>query len=311
MLDLNIKNTDFEIVGSDIVQSERIYTKSMTYWQDAFRRLKKNKPAVWCFWIIVVLIAFCIVGPYLNGFSYRVMNFNIANTWNWDVIKQGHFFGGDEFGRDEFVRIWLGGRVSFFISLVVVISEGLIGTVYGGIAGLIGGKTDIIMMRIVEIFFAIPSVIYIILLMIVLGPGVMTIIIAMSITQWLYMALLIRGEVLKLKQNEYIMASEALGSSRWRILIKHLLPNCMGIIIVRLTLDIPTAIFTEAYLSFIGLGVPPPQCSWGSLANDGYNQLYAAPFLFLIPIIMISVVTLTFNILGDGLRDALDPKLRK
>ncbi|HJO96028.1 MAG TPA: ABC transporter permease [Victivallales bacterium] len=306
-----ITKSDFEIVGNDILQSEKIYSQSMTYWQDAFRRIKKNKAAVWSFWVIVILVALCIFGPYINGYSFRNMDFSIASQWNWKIFMQGHFFGGDQFGRDEFTRVWLGGRVSFLIAITVVVSEGIIGTIYGGLAGLIGGKTDLIMMRIVEIFFVIPSIIYIILLMIVLGPGVLTIIIAMSTTSWLYMAMLIRGEVMKIKHNEYVMASQALGASRFRVLMKHLLPNCMGIIIVRLTLDIPTAIFTSAYLSFIGLGVPPPNASWGSLANNGYNQIYSAAFLFLIPIIMISITTLTFNILGDGLRDAMDPKLRK
>jgi oligopeptide transport system permease protein len=306
-----INNDDFKIIGNNIIESEKIHSKSMTYWQDAFRRVKKNKASVTAFWIIIVLLFLCLFGPMFNKYDFREMNHMIGDMWNWDVIKQGHYFGADEFGRDFFTRIWDGGRVSFLIAFIVVVSEGIIGSIYGGIAGFVGGKTDIIMMRIVEILFVIPSMIYIILLMIVMGPGINTIIIAMAIARWVPMAMIVRGEVLRIKEYEFVMASQALGASSIRLLFKHLLPNTLGLIIVRLTLDIPGAIFTEAFLSFIGIGVPAPHCSWGSLANDGYIQLYTAPYLFLIPAILISTVTLTFNVIGDGLRDALDPKLRK
>lgn len=168
-----------------------------------------------------------------------------------------------------------------------------------------------VMMRTVEVFMAVPSMIYIILLMVVIGPGMHTIIIAMSITRWMYMAMIVRGEVLKLKKQEYIMASISLGASPLRVIVKHLIPNAMGQIIVALTLDIPQAIFTEAFLSFIGIGIPIPLASWGSLANDGFEMIAEAPHLFIIPAILISITTLSFNIFGDGLRDALDPKLRK
>jgi oligopeptide transport system permease protein len=301
---------DFQVVGNDIVESEKIYSDNITYWQDAFRRLKKNKAAVICFWIIVALVFFSILGPYMNHYSYREMNSAISDQWNWSVFTQGHWFGTDEFGRDLWTRVWEGGRVSFLIAITVVVSEGIIGSIYGGLAGLIGGKTDLIMMRIVEILFVIPPMIYIILLMIVMGPGINTIIIAMAVSRWVPMAMIVRGEVLRIKEYEFVMASRALGASRFRILMKHLLPNTLGIIIVRLTLDIPGVIFTEAFLSFIGIGVPAPQCSLGSLANTGYIQLYSAAYLFFIPSLLISFVTLTFNIIGDGMRDALDPKLR-
>ena len=308
---MSIKNPDFEIIGSDIIESEKIHSKSMTYWEDAFRRIRKNKAAMIAFSIIVLLLFFCILGPSFNKYSFREMDHLIGNTWNWDVFKAGHYFGTDEFGRDFFTRVWQGGRVSFMIALVVVFFEGIIGSLYGGISGFFGGKVDMIMMRLVEILFVIPPMIYIILLMIVMGPGINTIIIAMSISRWVPMAIIVRGEVLRIKEYEFVMASQALGASPFRLLMKHLLPNTLGLIIVRLTLDIPGAIFTEAFLSFIGIGVPAPHCSWGSLASDGYVQLYAAPYLFLLPALLISLVTLTFNVIGDGLRDALDPKLRK
>ena len=304
-------NPDFQFVGKNLAESEKIHSKSMTYWQDAYRRIKCNKASVIAFWIIVVLVGLCLIGPYFNTYSFREMNYLLSRSWDWNVITQGHYFGTDEFGRDVFTRIWEGGRVSLMIAVTVVVVEGIIGTIYGGLAGYLGGKTDLVMMRIVEILMSIPSIIYIILLMVVMGPGILTIIIAMGISRWLPMALIVRGEVLKIKQNEFVMASQALGAGTFRVLFRHLLPNALGVIIVRLTLDIPSAIFSEAFLSFIGIGVPAPHCSWGSLASDGYVQLYTAAYLFFIPAILISISTLTFNVIGDGLRDALDPKLRK
>ncbi len=302
---------EFKIVGKDLVESEKIAKPSLTYWQDAYRRIKKNKVTVFFFFVIVILGTLSIIGPYLNQYTYREQNLDLAFRYGKDVFKDGYYFGTDDFGRDLFTRIWEGGRISLLIALVVVGLEGIIGTLYGGIAGFFGGKVDLIMMRIVEIFMAIPTLIYIILLMVVMGPGVLTIIIAMGATRWMPMALIVRGEVLRLKEQEYVMAAINLGASPMWIIIKHLIPNAMGQIIVRLTMDIPAAIFTEAFLSFIGIGVPAPLASWGSLANDGYKLLSRGAHLFIIPAVFISLTTLSFNMVGDGLRDALDPRLRK
>lgn len=302
---------EFKIVGKDLAESEKIAKPSLTYWQDAYRRIKKNKVTVFFFFVIVALTILSIVGPYLNKYTYREQNLDLAFRFGKDVFSRGYYFGTDDFGRDLFTRIWEGGRVSLMIALVVVALEGIIGTLYGGIAGFFGGKVDLIMMRIVEIFMAIPTLIYIILLMVVMGPGVLTIIIAMGATRWMPMALIVRGEVLRLKEQEYVMAAINLGASPIWIITKHLIPNSMGQIIVRLTMDIPAAIFTEAFLSFIGIGVPAPLASWGSLANDGYKLLSRGAHLFIVPAIFISLTTLSFNMVGDGLRDALDPRLRK
>lgn len=302
---------EFKIVGKDLAESEKIAKPSLTYWQDAYRRIKKNKVTVFFFFVIVALTILSIVGPYLNKYTYREQNLDLAFKFGKDVFSRGYYFGTDDFGRDLFTRIWEGGRVSLMIALVVVALEGIIGTLYGGIAGFFGGKVDLIMMRIVEIFMAIPTLIYIILLMVVMGPGVLTIIIAMGATRWMPMALIVRGEVLRLKEQEYVMAAINLGASPIWIITKHLIPNSMGQIIVRLTMDIPAAIFTEAFLSFIGIGVPAPLASWGSLANDGYKLLSRGAHLFIVPAIFISLTTLSFNMVGDGLRDALDPRLRK
>lgn len=302
---------EFEIVGKSISASEKIYRENTTYWKDAYRRIKKNKAAMVSFWFLSILIVFAIIGPFLGKTSNSEMALELKNQFGMESVKAGFYFGLDNFGRDFFTRVWEGARISLVIAFIVVIIEGIIGTFYGGIAGYIGGKTDMVMMRTVEVFMAVPSMIYIILLMVVIGPGMHTIIIAMSITRWMYMAMIVRGEVLKLKKQEYIMASISLGASPLRVIVKHLIPNAMGQIIVALTLDIPQAIFTEAFLSFIGIGIPIPLASWGSLANDGFEMIAEAPHLFIIPAILISITTLSFNIFGDGLRDALDPKLRK
>jgi oligopeptide transport system permease protein len=301
----------FITVGPDREESEKIYRPSITYWQDAMRRLKTNRAAVVSLLFIGFITLCAVVIPFVSAHSYKVMAPELQFRFDWNIIKQGFLLGTDDFGRDLFTRLWVGARISLMIAFVVVVIEGIIGALWGGIAGFFGGYIDIVMMRIVEILMSVPSMIYIILLMVVLGPGVHTIIISIGITKWLDMAMIIRGEVLKLKQQEYVMASIALGASPMRVILKHLLPNAMGQIIVRLTLDIPQAIFFEAFLSFIGIGVPAPLASWGRLANEGYLQIMKAPYLFIIPSVMISLTTLAFNILGDGLRDALDPKLRK
>ena len=186
----------------------------------------------------------------------------------------------------------------------------VVGTIYGAVAAYFGGMVDMIMVRFIEIIISIPSMIYIILLMVVMGNSVKTIIIALSLTRWLGYALLVRGEVLKLKENEYVMASDALGANFWWIIVKHLIPNTLSVVIVKLTMDIPSIIFSEAFLSFIGLGVPIPQASLGNLAAEGFKEINSHLYLFAIPAFTISFITLSFNIIGDALSDALNPKLR-
>jgi oligopeptide transport system permease protein len=303
---------DFTVVGKDLKESEKIYKPSMTYWQDAFRRFKKNKVALFFSYALLLLLIMAFIGPKLNKFGFREMNTDMLfKFWDSESLKAGYYLGTDNFGRDFFTRVWEGARISLMIAMVVVIMEGIIGTIYGGIAGFFGGKIDFYMMRFVEIMMAIPSMIYIILLMVILGSGVLTIIIAMSVTRWMYMAMIVRSEILRIKEQEFVMASIALGANPVWVIGKHLIPNAMGQIIVRLTLDIPQAIFSEAFLSFIGIGVPVPLASWGSLANEGYQLMQRGPHLFIIPALLISFTTLAFNIVGDALRDALDPKLRK
>lgn len=226
------------------------------------------------------------------------------------IWNQNYLLGTDSIGRDMLTRLLYGGRISLMVAFIVTICTLFIGVIYGGISGYYGGNLDIVMMRVVEILMAIPSTIYIILLMVYFGQGIYNILIAMALTSWLGMALLVRGQVLALKEQEFVLAAKSVGISPIKILFKHLLPNCIGPIIVSATLSIPGAIATEAFMSFIGLGVKPPMPSWGILSNEGIGAIRSSPYQILLPSIAISLTMFSFNFLGDGLRDALDPKLR-
>jgi oligopeptide transport system permease protein len=227
------------------------------------------------------------------------------------IWNKNYLLGTDSIGRDMLTRLLFGGRISLLVAFIVTISTLLIGVIYGGFSGYYGGNTDIVMMRAVEILMAIPSTIYIILLMVYFGQGIYNILIAMAITSWLGMAQLVRGQVLSLKEQEFVLAARSTGVSPIKIILRHLLPNSIGPIIVSATLSIPGAIATEAFMSFIGLGVRPPMPSWGILSNEGIGAIRSSPYQVLLPSIAISLTMFAFNFLGDGLRDALDPRLRK
>jgi len=431
MADLNIQSIDqsrFTRVGKNIKESQAIKRESMSYFQDAMRRLKKNIPAMISFWILIVLMIMAIIGPIISnklyGHTYKSQNlgdqnqtpfmsnarsiamvtndvfkyddyssnfrknkvtfrnvrfksagelaFKIGNkaeeswqgdkkeyeiritventdTWN-SVIKKlndagekllsedpdfrgitfakkggnlvikthgekwfnkRYWLGTDEFGRDLWTRLWEGARVSFFIAITSVFFSVMIGIVYGGIAGYKGGKVDTLMMRIIEVLMTVPDLLYIILLLSVMKPGLKPIIIVLSCTSWMGTARLIRGEVMRLKHSEYVIAAQTLGADAKRIIFKHLIPNAMGPLLVNMTMMVPSMIFSEAFLSFIGLGMPAPFASWGVLANQGANVFRQFPHQLIIPAVVISLTMLSFNLLGDGLRDALDPRLRQ
>ncbi|RBP37243.1 ABC transporter permease [Garciella nitratireducens] len=298
---------DFERVGKNLEESQAIVRPSLTYWQDAWRRLKKNKLAMISLVILIGIVFMCIFGPYMVPYKYYEQNYTKTNL---SPGQEGHIFGTDSLGRDLFSRVWYGGRVSIFIGVVVALIALVVGVVYGGIAGYMGGKVDNIMMRIVDVLLTIPGMLLNILLLIVLEPGIVTLIIAFGLTGWLSMARLVRGQILQLKEQEFVLAARALGADTKRIIFKHLIPNILGPIIVEMTLTIPSAIFSEAFLSYIGLGIRPPGASWGVLANEGTKVLRFYPYELIIPAIFISLTILAFNLFGDGLRDALDPKLR-
>jgi len=424
-----IEKDQFQHVGKNLEAAQSIKRPSMSYLQDAFRRLKKNKPSIISFWILVILIIMAIAGPIISvklyGHTYRTQTLSLKDqtfmlsnqrslklssnsvfsydryrpnlrktklefkkvelkeqpgklafiigdkseesyqgdqkeyrievktnsTDNWDSIigklnaeserilkddpdfrgvafkKSGsnitietegikkfnsrYWLGTDDLGRDLFTRLWEGSRVSFMIAIISVLFTVLFGVVYGGISGYVGGRADTIMMRFIEILMVIPDMLYIMLLSIVLTRGIVTITLVLAFTSWMHTAILVRGEVLRLKHSEYVLASQTLGANAKRVIFRHLIPNCMGPIIVNMTMMIPRMIFAEAFLSFIGLGVPAPYASLGVLVNDGAKIFYQYPHLLIIPSIVLCLIMLAFNILGDGLRDSLDPKLRK
>lgn len=304
---MEFSKQDFEFVGPQSEHAEKISRKSLTFWQDVRMRFKQNKLAMFGVGLLIVLVVMALIGPYLTPFTYDQTN--LVNT-NQPPSSE-HWFGTDDLGRDIFTRIWIGARISLFIGLAAAIIDLIIGVIWGGISGFLGGKVDEVMMRIADILIAVPYLLLVILLMVVMEPGLTTMIIAMSITGWINMARIVRGQVMQLKSQEFVLASQTLGASLSRILAKHLIPNAMGAILVTMTLTIPQAIFTEAFLSYLGLGVPAPLASWGTMASDGVAALEYYPWRLFFPAIFISLAILAFNVIGDGLRDALDPRLRK
>ncbi len=279
---------------------------STTFWKDAWRRLKKNHVAMASVAVLLLITLMAIFAPMLSPYDYATQDIFAVNKGP----SAEHWFGTDTLGRDIFTRCWIGARVSLTIALVATIINVLIGILYGGVSGYFGGKVDLIMMRGVEIIYTIPDLLWVILLMVIMGSGLNTIIIAIAITGWGSMARLVRGQILQMKSSEYVMASQTLGGRFSHIIAKHMIPNIMGPIIIDLTFSIPSAIFTEATLSYLGMGIPVPLASWGTLANDGAKMLQLYPYQLFFPALLISLTMLSFNLLGDGLRDAFDPKLR-
>lgn len=304
--EIKLDKSMFKIVGKDVSKSMEITRPSMTYWQDAWRRLKENPVAIVALILLILMFLMAAFGPYLQPYDYAEQDFMSINNGP----SGAHWFGTDPLGRDIFVRAWMGARVSLLIAVVTAFINFTIGVFYGGVSGYRGGVIDNFMMRFIDVIFSIPSMLWIILLMVVMGSGIQTMILALSITGWGGMARLVRGQVLQLREMEFVMAAKTLGADSKRIIIKHLIPNSMGPIIINLTFAIPGAIFTEAFLSYIGLGLPVPTASWGTLANDGAQVLLVYPYQLFFPSMLISITMLGFNLLGDGLRDALDPKLR-
>ena len=280
---------------------------SLGYWQDAWLRLKKDKMAIAGLCFIVFLMLLALIGPMLSSIGYADQDFNNVNAGP----SYEHWFGTDSLGRDLFIRVLYGARISLSIGLIASLINLVIGVLHGGISGLMGGKVDRIMMNIVAVLYSVPTLLYVILLMVVFKPGLLNIFIALGISYWLQMARIVRGQVLSIKEQEFVLAAISMGASKWRLLTKHLIPNAVGAIVVSWSLSIPDAIFTEAFLSFIGLGVSAPMASWGVLASEGINSMRGYPFQLFFPAAAISLTMLAFNFLSDGLRDALDPKMRR
>lgn len=276
-----------------------------SFWQEGWQRFCQNKIAITGLALLFLLICMAIVGPWLNSYTYYDTHLHLKNM----APCKEFWFGTDELGRDLFTRIWWGARISLFVGIAASCIDLVIGVLYGALAALFGGKVEEFMMRVADILYSIPYLLVVILLMVVIGSGITTILIALTFTGWIGMARIIRGQILQLSQMDFIRAAKALGASKMRILVAHFLPNCMGSILVTVTLTIPSAIFAEAFLSFLGLGVQAPIASWGTMANEGLTALCYYPWRLFFPAGFICITMLAFNIVGDGLRDAFDPRM--
>lgn len=301
-----MEDMDFKIIGNDKSELEVIARPSISYWSDVKRRLLKNKIAMAGLFIIIAIILLSIAVPVFSKYSYSAQSLGNINA----APSGEHLFGTDALGRDIWVRVWYGARVSMAVGIFGSIIPSIIGIIIGGISGYFGGKLDMIIMRLIDIIMCMPSMIYMILIMLYIGSGPVALIFAFAITGWMGSARSVRGLVLQLKEREFILGSKILGASAGRLIFDHLVPNTLGIVIVSMTMGVPGAIFQEAFLSFIGLGIAPPIPSWGQLANSGVAVFRVYPTQLLIPALFISITMLSFNLFGDGLRDALDPKLR-
>ncbi|TQS72056.1 ABC transporter permease [Ornithinibacillus gellani] len=306
MEQLKLNNADFEPISDKKFDTEKIAGESTSYWKDAWRRFRKNKLALAGVVIIILLGIMSFAGGPISGQNYYQNDLMNANQ----KPSAEHWFGTDNLGRDVFARTWYGAKISLFIGLMAALIDLIIGIIWGAVAGFFGGKVDEYMMRIADILYGVPYLLVVILLMVIMPPGLWTLIIAMTITGWINMARIVRGQVMQLRSEEYVMASQSLGASNSRLLFRHLVPNTMGPILVTLTLTIPSAIFTEAFLSFLGLGVPAPLASWGTMSSDALGSLQYYPFQLFFPAFFICLTMLAFNVIGDGMRDALDPKGR-
>ncbi len=341
-LSLQLKTDDFLPASDEEKQSLIIMRESVSFWKDSMRRLLKNKVAMVSLFFIILIMFFSFVVPSFYPYSYAQqqkgaenlfpMTYSKAETERMEAGEKvfPHFLGTDKLGRDYAVRVMVGSRISLTVGLVAAVIILVIGSLYGSIAAFFGGWVDIIMMRIVDIIYTIPDVLLIVLLSFalkepltklsekasfrwigVVGPNLVSIFIVFALLYWVGMARIVRSQVLVLRESEYVTAARALGAGNGRIIRKHLLTNCIGTLIVTTTLQIPSSIFTESYLSFLGLGVAVPLPSLGSLASTAINGMATYPYLLIAPAVLISLIILSFNLFGDGLRDAFDPKMKK
>lgn len=305
---LDISQDKFKRIGIDENIVEHSSRENVGYWKDAWRRLKKNKVAFVALIVLTILFVMTIIGPMLSPYQFDEMSTLEKNLGP----STAHWFGTDELGRDLFTRVWQAGRVSMTIGIVGALISTVVGVLYGSISAYFGGAIDNVMMRIVEILISVPYLIIVILISVVTDKQSLgTMLVALTLTGWCGTARLIRGQILQLKSQEYVIAATALGVSPMKIIRKHLIPNTLGLIIVGITFDIPGYIFSESFLSYIGLGIQPPSTSWGALAAAAQVNFRFYPYQLFLPSAMIALTMLCFTLLGDGLRDALDPKLRQ
>ena len=328
----------FETASESSMQDkEKISAPSLSFMADSWRRLKKNKVAMVSLVILIIITMSSLLAPVIAPHDPNAQTVQYANMppkipgidingLNGTVKQNGvvidkyeasnvpedvyYYLGTDSLGRDLLSRILYGTRVSLFIAFMAALFNLTLGVVYGLTSGWLGGKVDNIMQRILEILSGVPNLVVVILMLLVLKPGISSIIIALALTEWLSMARVVRAQTLKLKNQEYILAARTLGQSPMKIAFGHILPNLAGVIIIQVMFSIPSAIFFEAFLSFIGIGIPAPNASLGTLINDGYKTFRFLPHLMWYPAGIMSVIMICFNLLADGLRDAFDPKMR-
>jgi oligopeptide transport system permease protein len=282
--------------------------KGRSLWVDAYWRFTHNRAAVVGFLVLAFITIACFSAPYLG--------LREQDDINWEMISvgpdfaQGYFFGTDQNGRDLFVRTLYGGQVSLIVGFVATMVSLVIGTLWGATAGFIGGRTDNVMMRIVDILYSIPFIFFVILLTVVFQKSMVLIYLAIGAVSWLDMARIVRGQTISIRRKEFIEAAHASGVSNWRIITRHIIPNCLGPVVVYMTLTVPAVILTESFLSFLGMGVQEPYSSWGMLISEGVDAMEIAPWAVVFPSAVMVVTLLALNFIGDGLRDALDPKDR-
>lgn len=282
--------------------------KGQSPWQQAWRRLLQNKAAVVSLIVLLLIALVCIFGPMFSPWELDAVDWDSMGTS--PHLQSAHYFGTDENGRDMFVRTLQGGRISLMVGLLATAVSFLIGILYGAIAGYSGGKTDAVMMRFVDVLYALPFMFFVILLTVYFGRSIWLIFIAIGAVEWLTMARIVRGQALSLKQRSFVEAARVTGASHFSIIRRHIIPNTLGPVIVYATLTVPQVILFESFLSFLGLGVQEPMTSWGVLIAEGSPQMESAPWLLLFPAIMLATTLFCLNFIGDGLRDALDPKDR-
>jgi oligopeptide transport system permease protein len=282
--------------------------RGRSLWQDAWLRLRMNKAAIVSMAILVILAVAIVIGPWLS--PYRFDQLDWQRMWAPPSLANGYWFGTDSLGRDLLTRVLYGGRISLLIGVVSTLVSLIIGVSYGAIAGYFGGRIDAVMMRIVDILYAMPFLFFVILLMVFFGRHIILIFVAIGAINWLDMARIVRGQTLSLKTTLFVEAARVAGSSGAQIIRRHIVPNLLGVVVVYVTLTIPQVILVESFLSFLGLGVQPPATSWGVLVNEGAQEMETAPWLLIFPASMLAVTLFCFNFIGDGLRDALDPKDR-
>lgn len=281
-------------------------------WKDAWFRLKRNRMAFISSLLLVAMVLLCLIGPLFSPYTYDQINETADGTIKYaEPPSAQHWFGTDKLGRDQLVRVLYGGRVSLAVGLCATLVSLTIGVLYGSVSGFVGGKLDNVMMRFVEILAALPFTVFVILLMVYFGRELWLIFAAIGAVEWLTMSRIVRGQVMALRKMEFIEAAFALGLSRRRIILRHLLPNVLGPVMVYTTLTIPAVMLLEAFLSFLGLGVQAPMSSWGSMIKDGAEVMEEFWWMLIIPGAFLSVTLFCLNFLGDGLRDALDPKASK